>query len=420
MGLSNATIGLAGGFIVLPLPLLLASEGVPEAKIAAVSAACLSPGFWVFLLGPLLDIRFSRRWYATAFAALAGISLMFAVFMHRHLLGLEIAVMVAYAASVLSSNALGGWLAGVVPEVAESDGDEPNHEGAKLSAWTQVGLFLGNGLMAALAAEGLRRLPLSVIAPLLGALVVLPASIFPWIPVPAATSFHSIDPTRNRAIDGFQKLFRELGTLFKRREVLLTLLLFAAPTGSFALTNQLSGVSQDFHASNAFVSRMGGILLSLAGAVGCLLLPVLSRWVKALPLYLLIGTVGSLFTLSLLILPRTPVTFALAFLGENVVQALSFTAAVAICFATIGRDNPLAATQFSLLTSATVIPILYMGVLDGHTYGNHGIGGMYLWDGGLSLTACGLMAAVMWWVMRQSAPSTTLPLAEHPDNPVDS
>jgi PAT family beta-lactamase induction signal transducer AmpG len=160
MGLSNATIGLVGGFIVLPLPQMLAAQGVPEIKIAAVSAACLSPGFWVFLLGPMLDIRFSRRSYATVFALLAGAALTLAVVMRGHLLVLEVTLMMAYAASVLSSNALGGWLAGVIPDVAASEGDNPNHEGARLSAWTQVGLFLGNGLMAGVAAEGLRRLPL--------------------------------------------------------------------------------------------------------------------------------------------------------------------------------------------------------------------------------------------------------------------
>jgi MFS transporter, PAT family, beta-lactamase induction signal transducer AmpG len=404
MGLSNAPIGLVGGFIVLPLPQMLAAQGVPELKIAAISAACFSPGFWVFLLGPLLDIRFSRRWYATVFAALAGLCLTIAVLMRGHLLVLEIAVMISYAASVLSSNALGGWLAGVVPEVAEDEGDEPNHEGARLSAWTQVGLFLGNGLMAGLAAEGLRRLPLAAIAPLLGALVVLPAAIFPWIPVPVATS---ATESARTTFDGFRDLFRELWALLKRKEVLLTLLLFVAPTGSFALTNQLGGVAHDFHASDAFVGRMGGAVLSLAGAASCLLLPVLARWVKALPLYLLIGTAGSLFTLALLVLPRTPATFAVAFLGENVVQAMSFTAAVAICFATIGRDNPLAATQFSLLTSATVLPILYMAVLDGRIYGGHGLARMYLMDGGLSLLACALMAAVMWWFVRQSTASHT-------------
>jgi PAT family beta-lactamase induction signal transducer AmpG len=396
MGLSNATIGLAGGFIVLPLPQMLAAQGVPEIKIAAISAACLSPGFFVFLLGPLLDIRFTRRFYAALFATLAGLGLMAAVLMRAHLHVLEALLMMAYAASVLSSNALGGWLAGVIPDVAASDHDNPNHEGARLSAWTQVGLFLGNGLMAAIAAEGMRRLPLPIIAPLLGAVVILPAAVFPWIPVPELTSPDVGKSALNLARDGFRKLFAELRALIKRREVVLTLLLFAAPTGSFALTNQLGGVSADFHASPAFVGRMGGAVLSLAGAAACLLLPLLARSIKPLPLYLLIGTVGSLFTLLLLLLPRTPITFAIAFLGENVVQALSFTAAVAICFATIGRNNPLAATQFSLITSATVIPILYMGVLDGRVYDSHGLTRMYLVDGGMSIAACALMAIVMW------------------------
>jgi PAT family beta-lactamase induction signal transducer AmpG len=300
MGLSNAPIGLVGGFIVLPLPQMLAAQGVPEWKIAAVSAACLSPGFWVFLLCPLLDIRFTRRFYATLFAALAGLGLTFAVLLRSHLLVFEISVMIAYAASVLSSNALGGWLAGVIPEVAAAEHDNPNHEGARLSAWTQVGLFLGNGLMAALAAEGLRTLPLALIAPLLGLLVFLPAAIFPWIPMPEATS---PDAPTHTVLSSFHNLFHELRALLNRREVLLTLLLFTAPTGSFALTNQLSGVAHDFHATDAFVGRMGGAVLSVAGAIGALLLPILARRIKALPLYLLIGTTGSLFTLALLLLP---------------------------------------------------------------------------------------------------------------------
>lgn len=397
MGLSNATFGLVGGFIVLPLPQLLAAQGVSEVRIAAISAACFSPGFWVFLLGPLLDLRFTRRFYATLFAALAGLSLAFAILMRTHLLVLEIALMISYMAAVLSANALGGWLAGVLPQVAEADRHNRNHETASLSAWTQVGSFLGNGLMAGLAAEAVRLLPLSLAAALLGGMVVLPAAIFPFIPVPITGD--KLPSTRS-ARESFLVLFRELRALLERRQVILTLLLFLAPTGAFALTNQLGGIAADFHASDAFVSRIGGAVLSIAGAAGCLLLPLLSRWVKALPLYLLIGTMGSLLTLALLLLPLSPTTFAAAFLAENVMQALSFTAAVAICFSTIGCDNPLAATQFSLLTSATVLPILYMGVVDGRVYsgfaGLHGVGAMVAVDGALSLAACAVMALVLW------------------------
>jgi len=381
MGLSNATYGLVGGFIVLPLPQLLAHGGVPEWKIAAVSAACLFPGFWVFLLGPLLDVRFSRRWYATAFAALAGVGLTAALLERGRLPVLEALLMMSYASGVLSSNALGGWLATIVR--AEDE--------ARLSAWTQVGTFVGNGTMVVLAGEMLRALPLGVAAPLLGAVVVVPVMVFPWMPADVG------DRLSVRVRERFGDLFRDVGRLLRRREVLLTLLLFVAPTGSFALTNLLGGEVREFHATDAFVSRMGGAVLSVAGAASCLLLPVLARWVRALPLYLLIGTAGSVFTLLLLLLPRSPGMFAVAFLGENMVQALSFTAAVAICFHTIGRENPLAATQFSLLTSATVLPIVYMGVLDGRVSTLHGVSGMFVVDGALSLLACGVMAVVMRW-----------------------
>ena len=257
--------------------------------------------------------------------------------------------------------------------------------------------------MAVLAAESLRLFPLGVAAALLGMLVALPAAVFAWIPLPGP----ELDGVRPRtAVESFGELFRDLGLLLRRREVWWVIALFVAPTGSFALTNQLSGVAGDFHASDAFVSRVGGVVLSFAGTAVCLLLPVFSRWIKPLPLYLAIGTVGSLFTLSMLLLPRTPTAFAVAFMAENIAQALSFTSAVAICLATIGSDNPLAATQFSLLTSATVLPILYMGVLDGRAYaglaGTHGLAGMYVWDGCLSLASCAVLAvAMLRWPVRQ-------------------
>ncbi len=183
MGLSNATIGLAGGFIVLPLPQMLAAQGVPEIKIAAISAACLSPGSGSFCSAPC----------STSDSPAASMPLYL-----QHLPAWTHVGRPHARAPAHPRNPADGRLRRLRPELqrprrmarrrhprrSRAEGDNPNHEGARLSAWTQVGLFLGNGLMAGIAAEGMRRLPLTLIAPLLGALVVLPAAVFPWIPVP--------------------------------------------------------------------------------------------------------------------------------------------------------------------------------------------------------------------------------------------
>ncbi len=88
---------------------------------------------------------------------------------------------------MLSSNALGGWLATIVR--AEDE--------ARLSAWTQVGTFVGNGTMVVLAGEMLRGLPLGVAAPLLGAVVVVPVMVFPWMPVDVADPAHDDEAVMN-------------------------------------------------------------------------------------------------------------------------------------------------------------------------------------------------------------------------------
>jgi len=73
MGLCNALFGMYGGILVITLPQLLGARQVPEATIAAMTAVMISPGFWTFLLCPVLDVRFSRRWYAVVTAVVAAV-----------------------------------------------------------------------------------------------------------------------------------------------------------------------------------------------------------------------------------------------------------------------------------------------------------------------------------------------------------
>ena len=96
---------------------------------------------------------------------------------------------------------------------------------------------------------------------------------------------------------------------------------------------------------------------------------------------------GSLFTLALLVPPRAPAVFAVAFIGENVFQALAITTSVAITFETIGRKNPLAATTFCLLITAFSVPITYMLFVDGLGYAKQGVAGSFAADASVGVIA---------------------------------
>ena len=382
MGMSNLSFGLYAGFITLSLPQLLAAQHVPEARIAAITASVFSGGIWVFLLGPMLDVRFSRRAYATFFAAIAGLCITLSLLNRTNLALLEVLMLLGFASAQLCTNALGGWLATIVHHSNES----------KLSSWTWAATFAGNGLMAILSGELVRALPLSLAAILLGIIVFIPTTIFLLMPSPG--------PDRRLARESFSKFFGEVLAVVRRREVLIALALFASPCASFALTNTLGGLGNDFHASARMVSVVGGAGLSLAGIFGSLIFVPFAKLLPLRPLYLAIGAAGALFTTTLLLLHHTPTTFGIAMVGENIFQALAYTGITAISFETIGRNNPLAATQYGLFNASSLIPIIYMQVIDGRAYSWHGVTGSFLADATIGLLACALLALMLKLVRR--------------------
>ena len=373
MGMTNATFGIFGGFSVITLPEMLAAQGVPGGRIAAIVAAILSPGFWVFLLSPMLDVRFSRRSYALFFSVLAASALGFTVAHRTQVTLIEWVMLAGYVAVSLVQGAAGGWMGSLIDKQQDSG----------LGAWFAVSNIGSGGIMALLAGECIHRLSAVVAGIVLGSIVMLPSIFYLVIPAPG--------PDRRLARESFTRFFGEILALVKRREVLIALTLFLLPSASFALTNVLAGTGKDFSATERMVSLLGGIGSAIAGVVGSLLLPPLARRLALRSLYLWIGVAGGLFTLSLLLLKHTPVTFAIAITGENLFQALAFAAGNAITFETIGQDNPLAATQFSLLIAATNLPIIYMGFVDGKGYDRQGIAGSFLTDACISIAVCALL-----------------------------
>ena len=74
----------------------------------------LSPGIWPFLVSPVLDVRFSRRWYSVATAVAAASLLILALLNLDHLMLVEVFLVAGYFFANLYQSALGGWLSTIV------------------------------------------------------------------------------------------------------------------------------------------------------------------------------------------------------------------------------------------------------------------------------------------------------------------
>jgi MFS transporter, PAT family, beta-lactamase induction signal transducer AmpG len=372
MGLSNATLGFGNGITLFLMPQLMAEAHVPEAKIATITAVALSANFWFVLFGPILDVRFSRRWYATFFAALSGVAATLAVLSVHRLIVLQIATVVCMAAAPLSSSALGGWLSNITPHEQKNP----------LSKWINIALISGSGVIIAVGGELVHGLPLFMAAVVMGAIVVMPAAVFPFMPAPR--------PDRRLAAESFLQFNREVVSLLGRREVVIVLLLFLSPCSSFVLPNLLGGLGADFHASARVVSLAGGAGAFVPGLIGCFLFPVIARRLRLRSFYFANGILGCLFTLSLVVLPHTTTTFALAVFGEFLFQAVAFSIQIGIVFDAIGPENPLAATTFSFLTAATNVPVTYITLIDGHAYSIGGITALLFTDAAIGSLTCSI------------------------------
>lgn len=384
MGLTNLSYGLYGGAIAFAVPQILGTRQVPEASIAGLTAVAISPGFWAFLFSPVLDVRFSRRFYAVALMGFASLTLVGAFVSLGHLEMLEVVLTAGFFAAYLYQSALGGWLSSI------TSAEEEN----LVSVWMTIGNTGGFSVMAIGCNQIVRHLSPPAAAVVLAVSILLPMIPFPFMQAPG--------PDRRLASESFPQFFGDLVSLVKRREVLVALVLFISPAATFSLTNFLGGRGSDFHASPGFVGVIGGAGVALGGIVGCLIFPALSRLLPLRPFYLAVGIAGAVCTLSLIPLPRVPASFAVVLIAENLFQSLAITACTAITFETIGQNNPLASTTFCFLGSAYGVPISYMLYIDAFGYARKGIFGALGIDAITGILASVVLGLMLYSLARRS------------------
>lgn len=392
MGLTNLSYGLYGGVVAFAVPQLLGERHVPEATIAGITAVAYSPGFWAFLLSPVLDVRFTRRCYATVLALIEALTLLVA-FLNLDRLGLvETMLTLGFCAAYLYQSAVGGWLS----SITDSD------EGRTISVWITVGNLGGFGIMAMGCNQLIHHLAAPTVAIVLGLSVILPTAAFSLMQAPVAG--------RRIVSESFGVFFGELVALAKRREVLIALVLFAAPAGTFSLTNFLASRGDDFHASPGFVGLVGGLGVTLGSMMGCLTFPSLSRHVPLRALYLCVGFIGAICTLCLIFLPHVPASYATVLIAENLFQSLAITTSIAITMEIIGRDNPLSSTTFCFITSAYGAPISYMLYVDSYGFARGNITGSLAIDAVTGLIATVILGLILIRIRSKALalPSATL------------
>lgn len=383
MGLTNLTYGLYGGVVAFAVPQLLGDRHVSETAIAGLTAVAFSPGFWSFFFSPILDVRFSRRWYAVTLALVAAFTLVVAFLNLDHFALLEITLTVGFFAAYMYQSAVGGWLSLI------TNGEEER----TVSVWLTVGNVGGFGIMAIGCNQLVRHLSPLAVALVLGAVVLVPILPFPFMQAPG--------PDRRLASESFAKFFGDVVELTKRREVLVAVILFAAPAATFSLTNFFGSRGNDFHASPGFVGLVGGVGVAAGGVAGCLVFPAISRLMPLRPLYLAVGVAGGLCSLALILLPHVPTTYAIILIAENLFQSLAITTSIAVTFETIGRNNPLASTTFCFIVSASMVPISYMLYVDAFGFAHGGIAGSLAIDAITGILACILLGAMLLWLARR-------------------
>jgi PAT family beta-lactamase induction signal transducer AmpG len=375
---------VTGAVGLLIAPEVLAARHVPETTIANVTALGLAGTFTFFLLAPVLDVQFSRRTYAIAMSTAAALCTFLAVMSFADVRMLGLWLFLALLIANLNQAAVGGWFGTILPE--QSD--------AKLGAWFTVANSGGFGISSILGIMLVHHAALWVAATVLAAANLLPLLII-----------FAVDPPtgdRARLRESFHRFGRELLQLPRRSEVRRMFLLLVLPCASFALTNTLGGLGGDYHATEKLIAAIAGIGVTLAGLFGSLSVPVLGRRLPLLSLYLGIGIVGGLSTLSLIFAPHVPVVYTIAFVAQNIWQSAALATGNALILSSLGKDNPVASTQFAVLNAAMSAPIAYMQLLDGHAYGIGGLTGLYLTDGGIDLLACTTMSALFFYWTRRS------------------
>ncbi len=381
-GLVSIPWGIStSGVTSLLVPYILRKHGVSVDRIAEVVAVGSMPLMCSFFAAPIVDLGLPRKIWVVLAACISGFLAWAGIVMSSGPLPALTAILfTATVAQTLINSANGGLLAAVNPAV----------RGRAAGFYTAGNLgagALGGGGLIWLA----DHVSLFELALLTALFIIGPALAAFWIQeLP-----HPTQPIRSQ----FRALFDDFKDVLSSRRTWLGLVFLLSPVGIGAVSNLVSSIGPDYHASGnqiAWVSgAFGGGMLALGALVGGWICDRADRWT----VYAVLGLVMSVCGLWLYLGPASPFTFAAGYSAYAFSSGLTNGAYVALILEILGGRARGASTGYALMSSSGNVPNIYMTWLDGMGYRHGGARGLMATDAAIG----GVAGLILLWISRQYA-----------------
>jgi MFS family permease len=349
--------------IAIALPYLLRRHGTSVERIASIEAIVQAPAIWYVLWAPAVDLALRRRTWIVLLSMATALCTVMALCLTTSAIRVAIALFVV--ASVFNqpvSSALGALVASVVP----------NAERGRTAGWSQAGI-LGGGVLAGGLVVWLSDHTSALVAALVaGALIGLPACV--------ALLVHEPAPQVMVRRQHLKRMWRQLASTVRRRDVWLGFAFFLSPVSAGALMNLFSGVAPDFHASAdqvIAVAAIGGVMLTLGALIAGAVLDRVSRW----RMYAVIGLLTGASLGVIALAPLRAPTYLIGAGTYALCTGAGYAAFMALALELLGSDPAASGTLFALFMAASNVPIVYMLRLDGLGHRHFGVRGMLVTDG---------------------------------------
>lgn len=320
---------------------------MPVDEISGIVATSLFPAVWAFLWSPLADTGLRKRSWVLISALCAGVAAGVAILdVHGSAGILTMLLFLSNAFTGLLSSACGGLLT-VMPESLRG----------RSAGWYQAGNVgggtIGGGVVIWLADHA----SLAAVALTVAAAMILPAL--------AALLIEEPPPVQRAIVPQLKGMGHDLRELLRSRRTWLGLVFFLSPVGTAAISNLISGVGQDYHASGNEVAVVTGFAGGLLAAFGCYIGGFVADKMNRMVAYALAGGFAAIFGAWLAFAPLTPFTYGAGYSGYSIAAGFAYAVYTALLLDVVGKTKHAAAFAYSTLNASGNASIMYMTRLDG-------------------------------------------------------